>query len=110
LNLTTGGTERKLASAAGPRLARAEKLVYLFPDGFDAKEFVAGQLNGRRIFEYRDAKPANEATGEPATLYGDLRGQEFAIEVRARSATIAAERFEVRRDVLLAVKEFVERT
>lgn len=94
-----------------PDLSRAEKLVYLFPEGFDAQKFLAGQLNGKQIFNYEGSAPppSGRMDGEPHTLFGKFAGQDFAIEVRPRSATIAAESFEVRRDLLLALKEFVEK-
>ena len=93
-----------------PDLSRAERLVYLFPEGFDAKRFIEGQLNGKRIFDYRqNVPPAGATEVDPHVLYGLFRGQGFAIEVRPRSATIAAEAFETRRDLLLELKEFVEK-
>jgi hypothetical protein len=100
---------------AALRLARAERIVYLFPEGFDARRFIDGQLDGKRIFDYRRTVPPGPGAGAapvpaPFTFYGVLRGRDFAIEVRPRSATIAAESFDVRRDVLLALKEFVDLT
>lgn len=97
---------------ATDRLSRGEKIVYLFPEGFDTKRFIHGQLNGQRLFDYTRAVPAPEeapARTAPFTFFGHYRESDFAIEIRPRSATIAAPTFDARRDLLLALKEFVDR-
>ncbi len=114
MKTTASSTERTLAHAAPATggLDGAERIVYLFPEGFDAEGFLAGQLDGERIFEWtavERGRPDRASRGEPAVLCGTLRGQDFAIEVRPRTATVIAARFDVRRDVLLALKEVVER-
>lgn len=102
-------TERQRLLHRNARLERAERLVYLFPENFDGERFLAGQIHGRPCFEVAAVSPPEAGTpNAPWTFFGALRGHDFSVEVRPRSATIVAERFEVRRDLLLAIKEAVE--
>jgi hypothetical protein len=100
-----------ISEDATDRALRAERIVYLFPEGFDTKKFLEGQLNGEHLFEYtRTVPPERGSRAAPFTFFGHFRDEDFAIEVRPRSATIAAPSFGARRDLLLAVKEFVDLT
>ncbi len=99
-------------------IARAEKLVYLFPDGFEPDHLIADQIaaGDPRIFDFDSLVEPDEPSAAPdgavplLTFVG--RGGPgqggFAVEVRPRSATIVADAFSVRRDLLLTLKEYAE--
>jgi hypothetical protein len=98
-------------------LARAEKLVYLFPDGFDAGALVSDQTDPSHppLFDFdtiieAESTPSELATPPSAhTFIGRVGESQFAIEVREHSATIVADPFFVRRDLLLVIKDYAER-
>jgi len=104
-----------LPDRARERIARSERLVYLFPAGFDPAILVEERLGDGFTplteieFEVMTAPPAGAVSvSRPRTFVGWLNGEPFAIELRERSATMIAEPFWTRRDLLLAVKELVE--
>lgn len=105
----------RLAGETRERILRSERLVYLFPTGFDPAAFLEDPPLGEDLllteieFEYPTA-PHEGAVSVSAlrTFIGWLSGEPFAIEVRERSVTIVAEPFWARRDLLLAVKERVD--
>src|SRR5207244_11114129 len=91
-------------------LTRAERLVYLFPDGFSRDRLVADQTAGERpVFDFDSLITPDFPPEESYTFVGHLEKEPFAVEVRPRSVTIIADQFRVRRDLLLALKEYAER-
>ena len=128
--LQQGGTVRRssgrtaetatLPDDARELIVHAERLVYLFPEGFSFERLVAEQTEGdaHPVFDFEsliipDAwppdPPAAAAPTSSVTFVGHLEAQPFAIEVRPRSATIIAEHFRVRCELLLVLKEYAER-
>ncbi len=111
------GEAEPVPEQARERIARSERLVYLFPVGFDPGCLVEGPL-GEEVsplteieFEMRTAPNVGAvAVSRPRTFVGWIGREPFAIEIRERSATIIAEPFWMRRDLLLAVKERAEET
>jgi hypothetical protein len=96
--------------AARDLLVRAERLVYLFPDGFTSDRLVADQTAGERpVFDFESLITPDYPPEDSYTFVGHLEKEPFAVEVRPRSVTIIADQFRVRRDLLLALKEYAAR-
>ncbi|HVY62265.1 MAG TPA: hypothetical protein VHF22_11465 [Planctomycetota bacterium] len=86
---------------------RAERLVYLFPDGFASDRLVEDQTSASRpVFDFESLITPDYPPDDGYTFVGHVEKEPFAVEVRARSATIIADQFRVRLDLLLALKEY----
>ena len=88
-------------------LARSEKLVYLFPEGFDSARLVESFFSDAAAIGFEAHVIPDSRI--PHTFLGHAGNDRFAVEVRPRSATIIADPFGLRRDLLLVVKECVLR-
>ncbi|GIW72718.1 MAG: hypothetical protein KatS3mg102_2260 [Planctomycetota bacterium] len=106
---STAGSWTRHAGHPGERPAPAAalpRIVYLLPDGFAAERLVAAlRGEGGRL------AGLVELEGEPDDVCACFglgpAGAEARVEVRARSATVVAPSFAVRRDLLVQIMDLV---
>jgi hypothetical protein len=108
--LTIGHGDPSIQPEAIPQdardlLAHSEKLVYLFPEGFDSARLVEDFFSDAAAMGLEAHVIPDSRI--PHTFLGRAGKTAFAIEVRPRSATIISDPFELRRDLLLVIKEYV---
>jgi hypothetical protein len=85
--------------------ATQAQIVYLLPEGCEADGLAAALRNGGRPRGLHEVKP--EGQGVIAAFAGLYEDQASRIEVRPRTATVIADVFAVRRDLLVHVMDLV---